>query len=206
MRTGHVVLAAATLLFAAVACTSEKAAPAKSEAAAGASAYVPTATIKDVMDGMVDPSADYLWQAVATVVSKAGIEERRPKTDDDWKMAKRRATTLVEATNVLLVPGRHVAKPGEKSENPNVELEPEVIESMLAKDRATWIKYVGGLREAATALFAATNDHNVQGLFENGEKLDMACENCHLHYWYPNEVIPPVPPPPDAAKPAPKTN
>ena len=38
-----------------------------------------TASIKDIMDSLVDPSADVLWESVATIVSAKGTEERRPK-------------------------------------------------------------------------------------------------------------------------------
>jgi hypothetical protein len=31
---------------------------------------------------------------------------------------------------------------------------------------------------------------NVQGLFDIGQKLDVACENCHLEFWYPAEKKP----------------
>ena len=77
-----------------------------------------TATIKDIMDSVVDPSADYLWESVATIVTKKGTEERRPRTDMEWQEVRRRAIALIEATNLLIMDGRQVAKPGEKSENP----------------------------------------------------------------------------------------
>jgi hypothetical protein len=87
--------------------------------------YEVTATVKDVMDAMVDPIADVLWESVATIVTSAGTEERAPKSDEDWARVRRGAITLVEATNLLRMPGRRIARPGEKSENPNIELEPE---------------------------------------------------------------------------------
>src|SRR5580693_1119823 len=65
------------------------------------SSFQPEATIKDIMDSMVDPSADVLWESVATIVSAAGIEERQPRTDDEWKTVHRNAVILVEATNLL---------------------------------------------------------------------------------------------------------
>src|SRR5712691_3351567 len=46
--------------------------------------YQTTATIKDIMDSMVDPNADYLWESVATIVTAAGTEERAPRTDEEW--------------------------------------------------------------------------------------------------------------------------
>ena len=92
------------------------------------------------MDSMVDPSADYLWESVATIVTKAGTEERRPRTDDDWKKVRRAAVTLIEATNLLIMDGRKVAKPGEKSENPGIELSPEAIRRVMDDDPATLVK------------------------------------------------------------------
>src|SRR6266853_711599 len=93
-----------------------------------------TATIKDIMDSMVDPSADMLWESVATIVSAKGTEERRPKTDEDWANVRRAAIRLIEGPNLLVMEGRHVAKPGEKSENPGIELEPSQMEDLINKD------------------------------------------------------------------------
>src|SRR5437773_4605591 len=84
--------------------------------------YRPTATIKDIMDSMVDPGADVLWESVSSTVDERGITDKAPRTDEEWKDVRRHAVMLVEATNLLLVPGRHVAKPGEKAEDPKVEL------------------------------------------------------------------------------------
>src|SRR3979490_1948874 len=87
--------------------------------------YRASATVKDIMDSMIDPSADSLWDSVATIVSATGTEERAPRTDEDWAKVRHNAITLVEATNLILMDGRHVARPGEKAENPKVELGPE---------------------------------------------------------------------------------
>src|SRR5689334_25424774 len=87
--------------------------------------YRMTATVKDIMDSLVDPGSDYIWDSVETVVSAKGTEEKAPHTDEDWKQVRNHAIMLLEATNLLQMPGRHVAKGGEKSENPDVELGPE---------------------------------------------------------------------------------
>ena len=149
--------------------------------------YRPTATIKDIMDSTVDPSADFLWDSVATVVTAAGTEERAPRTDEEWTNVRRRAIQLVEATNLLQVPGRHVARPGEKSENPGIELGPEEIETVINRDRAAWIKFAHGLHDAVVPALKAIEAKNVQALSDAGEQIDTACENCHLKYWYPNQ-------------------
>src|SRR5258706_12594642 len=110
--------------------------------------YEVTATVKDIMDSMVDPIADVLWESVATIVTAGRTEDRAPKTDEEWLKVRRGAITLIEATNLLRMPGRKIARHGEKSENPNVELEPEGMKALVDKDRETWNK-MGHARHAA---------------------------------------------------------
>jgi cytochrome c556 len=150
--------------------------------------YRLTATIKDIMDSLVDPSADTIWDSIVTTISAAGIEEKAPHTDEEWLDLRRSAIRLVEATNLLQMPGRHVAQPGEKAENPNVELGPEEIERRINADRAQWITLAHGLHDAAMGALRATDAKNVPALFEAGDKLDGACERCHQKYWYPPDA------------------
>jgi len=107
--------------------------------------YRPTATIKDIMDSIVDPSADALWHSVATVSSATGIEDRQPRTAEEWANVRRDAIRLVEASNLLVLEGRHVARPGEKAENSGVELEPQKIEKLINDDRHAFIELAHGL-------------------------------------------------------------
>jgi hypothetical protein len=153
--------------------------------------YSPDATIKDLMDSIIDPSADVVWESVATVVTPSGTEERQPKTDEEWNMVRRGAIRLVEGSNLLLMPGRHVARPHEKSEVPGIELEPSEMEAMIEKDRATWIKHAKALHAQSIAALRAIDAKDPKALIDIGEKLDNACENCHVTYWYPNQVLPP---------------
>jgi len=145
----------------------------------------PTATIKDIMDSVVDPSADYLWESVATIVSAAGTEERRPRTDEDWAMVHRAALRLIEGPNLLMMEGRHVARPGEKSENPGIELEPQEMEKLMTDDPQSFYKLAHALQDAGGVALKAIEKKDAEGLLNAGEAIDTACENCHLKYWYP---------------------
>ena len=149
------------------------------------SPFRPTATIKDIMTSIVDPEADVLWNSVATIVSLSGTEERAPKTDEEWAAVRRSAVQLVEATNLLRIPGRQVARPGEKSENPRIELQPETIQKMIAEDAARWARLVDQLHDAAVPALKAIEEKNAKGLFDAGEHMEQACEACHQQYWYP---------------------
>jgi hypothetical protein len=172
----------------AAACSSPTPAASAAKTAAPAQDFRLTATIKDLMDGVVDPSADYLWDSVSTIVTRKGVEERRPRTDEDWKNVRRRAIELIEAPNLLIMDGRKVAKPGEKSENPGIELGPEDIQQIIDGDRATFIQRAHALQDAGLKALAAIDRKDVDGLSDAGEAIDEACEQCHLKYWYPPDA------------------
>ncbi|MEQ1884908.1 MAG: hypothetical protein ABL967_07585 [Bryobacteraceae bacterium] len=149
--------------------------------------YRTNATIKEIMDLIVDRSADHIWQSVSTEVTLKGTFDHVPKTDEDWAEERSRALMLMEASNLLQMPDRKVAPPGSKAENPEIEETPEAIQELIDKDRASWIKYAHGLYDAAEALLKAAEARNAEGIEKGGEGLDKACENCHMNYWYPHQ-------------------
>ena len=46
--------------------------------------YQSTATVEELMQIMIDPSADAVWDAVVTEATADGIIEIRPETQADW--------------------------------------------------------------------------------------------------------------------------
>ena len=178
------------VLIGVAACSSSKAdAPAPPSPAAAkpntAAEFRETATIKDIMDSIVDPSADFLWDSVSTIVTRKGIDERRPRTPEEWKEVRRHAIAMIEATNLIIMDGRKVAHAGEKSENPGIELGPEEIQMLIDQDRLTLIERAHALHDAGMKALAAIDKKDVEGLSDAGEAIDEACEQCHLKYWYP---------------------
>jgi hypothetical protein len=152
--------------------------------------FRPIATVKDLMDSIVDPAADVVWDSVSTRITIEGTEEHAPKTDEEWANVRNHALQLVEATNLLLIP-RPIARPGEKAASEeNVELSPEEIQKLVDADRPTFNNFAHGLQDAAMAALEATNKKDVQALFDSGEGIEQACEHCHMKYWYPNDVRP----------------
>jgi len=139
------------------------------------------------MDSMVDPSADYIWNSIGTEVSAAGVIEKSPKTDDEWKEERRRAIQLVEAANLLVMPGRKVAKAGEKSENPGIELGPEEIQAVIDGNRATFARLAKEFQDTAIEQLEAIDKKDLMSLLKVGGDIDTRCENCHKTYWYPND-------------------
>ena len=184
------------VLFSVSACHGQNQSQTAAKDAAPAPAqpqYQATSTIKDIMLSIVDPNADVVWLSVTTVQSSKGTIDTAPKNDEEWKKVRQGAIALTEASNLLMMPGRHVAAPGEKSETPGVELEPSEMEELINKDRASWVMRATKLHEAGLAAVQAVDAKDPQKVFEVGEQIEQACENCHRQYWYPNEQIPPVP-------------
>ena len=137
------------------------------------------------MRSMIDPAADAVWDAVVTVGTVDGIETTQPETTDDWLALRRHAITLMEVPNLLLIEGRRVAGVGSRSELPGIDLEPAEIELLLGQDRDTWTRLVRELHDAAAGVLSAVVAMDVDALLVAGDRLDLACENCHSTYWYP---------------------
>ena len=194
MRTSLLLIPATVSLLAVslVAQTAKPAAPKPAAAAtqpraAAASAYKPSATVKDLMDWIVIPSSEALFNAVGTTTGPNGSEDKAPKTDADWAEVRQRALLLAEAGNLLMVPGRHVAGAKDKSNNPGSELEPAQMDALVAKSPVVFAQKAAGIRAAALIALKAIDARDVEGLSNAGGDIDEACESCHLVFWYPNE-------------------
>jgi hypothetical protein len=190
MRIGSLILVVCAAV-AAGSCQSKQPEPAAP--AADQPPYTTTATVKDIMLHVIDPAGDMVWDAVATVIDKGGIHETAPKTDEEWFKVRSGLIQMIEGSNLLMIPGRKVARPGEKSETPGVELEPSEMDELIAKDRAAWYERAKALHDIATSVLPIVDAKDAQKLFDVGEDIDKACENCHRQYWYPNEKIPDFP-------------
>jgi hypothetical protein len=158
--------------------------PAAAGAAEGGSAYRPTATIRQIMDAMVAPSAQVLWDAVGVEVTESGVNEKSPKTDDDWTKLRWSAVILAEATNSLKIPGRQVDQPGVGAIDEG-DLTATQIAARIGKTRAAWVAFADALNATTMKMVHAIDTKNVDALSDAGGELDEVCESCHLEFWYP---------------------
>jgi hypothetical protein len=56
---------------------------------------------------------------------------------------------------------------------------------MIRKDPESWKKYAQELHDATMVTFKAIEAKDAEGLLNTSDAIDTACENCHMHYWYP---------------------
>lgn len=171
-------------------CQSSQPTPAAAPAPTAEPPFRATSTIREVMQSMVAPSAQGLWDSVGRVSDAKGTRDLEPRTDEEWAAVRRHAVALMETTNLLLIPGRHVAKDGQQTLKaddaaPGTELPPSEIEKRINQNWTTWIAMVHTLHGSAASMLDAVDKKDVARLERNGSDLDGVCESCHLVFWYP---------------------
>jgi len=115
------------------------------------------ATVKQIMNGVVAPSATAIWDSVSTTISGGGMEERMPRTDEEWAMVATNAAVLVESANLLLSDGRAV-------------------------DANTWPTMAQAMADSARRMLKAAETRSTEAILEVGDELNRTCDNCHERY------------------------
>lgn len=152
--------------------------------------FKPIVSVKELMKFMIDPVADNIFNAVGTIISKSGTVELSPKTEEDWDKIQTGAVSLAEGAYLLKVK-RPFAPAGDlnNSQGPNaVELSPDAITAKVTKDPVEWNARIEALRNVALEVMDIVKRKDASELWDAGENLDTACENCHRSYWYPGET------------------
>jgi len=187
-----IALAALVISIASTACSMGQAPAVPIAAASVAPAIRPYASLQEVMDGIIDPAADDLWGSVETTVTIQGVQEKQPHTPDEWAQVRRKAIALIEASNLLAIDGRQVGAKPFPAEAEGA-LDSVQIQQRIADRRAVFVGFAGSLRVSAQQALAAIDARDPGALVKAGGELDGVCESCHMTFWYPNQVIPPLP-------------
>jgi len=149
----------------------------------------PVVSVKELMRDMLDPASDYIFNAVSSVVTKNGVSEAGPKTDEDWDKVRVGAVTLAEGVYLLKI-RRPFTPPGDENDSVGpdaTELPPAQITAKVEKDPVEWNARIEALRNVGLEVLDIVKRKDVKELWDAGENLDVACENCHRSYWYPKE-------------------
>jgi cytochrome c556 len=146
-------------------------------------------SVKELMRDLIDPLADNIFDAVRSDVTSKGTTESRPTTDDDWEKVRIGATALAEGSYLLKVP-RPFAPAGDTNNSgpPDYwELSPAEIKAKLDADPVLWNAKIEALRNVGLEVLEIVKKKDADALFDAAGDLDIACETCHLEYWYPSE-------------------
>lgn len=152
----------------------------------------PVVSVKELMRDLIDPLADNIFEAVGVTIDNENksVVEHTPTTDEDWERIRIGATTLAEGAYLLKVV-RPFAPAGDlnNSTGPDApELSPAQILAKLRRDPVEWNARIEALRNVGLEVLDIVKRKDVSELWDAGENLDTACENCHRSYWYPGET------------------
>ena len=161
--------------------------------------FRPLATVQQIMKAIVAPSGA-LFSAVSSETTASGIVEKAPKTDEEWEVVRNNALIVMEAANLLMIGGRRIGSvsdtaaaargSGPTPTSLQIVLTPAEIKARVAKDRANWIKMAQALIDAGLVALKGVDARDPEVVLAAGDTMNLACENCHLRYWYSEEKRP----------------
>ena len=138
------------------ACGSSQAPPAPAAETSG-TPFHPVASVKDLMNWVIDPNSDVLWGSVGTIITAEGREELQPITDEQWATLRNAAAVVAESGNLLMMKGRAI-------------------------EEDEWMKAARAMLDAASLAVQATEAKDKDALFDAGGTLYEACTACHSRY------------------------
>jgi hypothetical protein len=114
-------------------------------------------TLKQLMEWVIDPSADVIWDSVKSISTREGTQEIAPQTEAQWAAVRNAAATLTEAGHLLMLPGR-------------------------ARDDKEWAVAAQALVRTSEKALEAAEAKNKDALFALGGDIYSVCRGCHLQY------------------------
>ena len=115
------------------------------------------ADTKLLMQSVVDPNADLVWDAVKIIDTKEGTQDIRPRTDAEWTAVRNAAVAVAESGNLLMMVPR-------------------------AKNGGEWMQLAQDMITTGEAAIRAAEAKNAEKLFTVGGDIYDSCSNCHRKY------------------------
>ncbi len=115
------------------------------------------ANADQIMDGILTPAAEVFWGSVSTIITKEGIEENFPRTDEEWEAVWGAAMTIAESGNLLM-------------------MRPPPVDS------ADWIQFSSLLVDRGVEAVRAAEAKDPDRILETGERVYNVCVQCHEKY------------------------
>lgn len=147
-------------LFLLVACSQQE------ESAQQESPFQPTGDVQYLMQWVMDPAVDRLWDNSGWIITQEGTQDLTPANEETWLAMQHSAAVVAESGNLLLMPG-------------------------IAKDEGAWRDISLGLIEAGLKAKAAAEAQDADAFFEAGGLIYRVCLSCHLIYDRDEDYDPP---------------
>ena len=119
--------------------------------------YIPVANLQELMATVVDPAADFYWDAVGWIIDSTGTEEIRPRSPEAWDSVRNAAFVVAESGNLMMMPGRAI---------------PE----------ETFTTYAQAMVEVGRKAIEVAEARDEMAVFDVGAEMYAVCTGCHATY------------------------
>lgn len=167
MKRLYAAAACAALLV--VACSPQKSGEKAAQPKAGAPVQLsPLARLNtdlpmdEFMGHVVDPASFVYWKGSGDEISAKGDRKLAPTTEEGWENLESAAATLIEAGNMLQLPGRARHLPD--------------------RPDSDWYHHAQELTRRAVIAKAAAAKHDEAAVYKAGADLYEECTACHEEY------------------------
>ena len=120
--------------------------------------YEPVTDMAGLMEHVLEPAADVLWDSAGSIITADGEQFLAPTTDEGWLAVLNQATVIAEAGNTLMLP-------------------------IYRQDEGAWMEFSKGLTAAGRVAMEAARQQDDDALFQAGARLYSVCVACHQMYW-----------------------
>lgn len=114
----------------------------------------------ELMAHVIDPASFIYWKGAGTEETAKGTRDLAPTTEEGWEALESAAATLIEAGNMLQLPGRPKAHTSD----------------------ADWNAYAQQLTNLAIPAKAAAEKHDDKAVYKLGAEIYQVCTACHEQY------------------------
>ena len=119
--------------------------------------YTPVANLQELMATVVDPAADFYWDAVGWIVDASGTEFIRPQSPEEWNLVRNAAFAVAESGNLMMMQGRAI-------------------------DEEAFMAYAQAMVAVGQRAIEAAEARDEMGVFDVGADMYAVCTGCHSTY------------------------
>jgi len=119
--------------------------------------FTAVADLPDLMITVVEPAAEYYWDAVGWIIDASGTTYIRPQTPEEWEAVRNAAYQVAESGNLMMIGGRAVDEP-------------------------EWNVFSRAMINVGRRAIEAAEAQDPQGVFDVGAEIYAVCTGCHATY------------------------
>ena len=112
--------------------------------------YEPATDMAGLMEHVLEPAADVLWDSAGSIITAEGEQFLAPTTEEGWLNVLNQATVVAETGNTLMLPG-------------------------YRQDEGAWMEFSKGLIAAGRVAMDAAHKQDDDALFQAGARLYSVC-------------------------------